>query len=458
MTFSKSKMHKKADAVKSLRLYDLLDVPTDASHEELRRAYKRKAMELHPDRSTADPEAKDKFVNMKYAYDVLSDPLRRSVYDKGGESAVRAMEEASVLLPTQWAARALAIYSFAQCLFLLVLLLILTFFFSIPILWCLKLDGIIDWKYRYVMMPMWIFDIGLFLSLGNKYFIPPDGLRNQALVNVWARYRPFMYVFMVIKLLSFVIFQFFIVARLDHDVMWATQVVFIPWFCYEGIVLLESCMLMILVWQLKIEYEREVMFESSHLDERLLIGDNSEEEVILTIREGLQDKAEASLQQAAVRIAFSILLCLKIEGVITGNWALVFLPIWLELGSQLLVNVLDLFFLCTLTRVEPEGNDLVQTLEDKQCVEEKPGDDSPDTSEEDVEAPTVSSFLLQILFNSAGLTTFVIICFLLEWPGWFSTFYVLLPCGVIAGVFALSLCYNRWIFSSIEEEEHEKET
>ena len=54
-----------------------------ATNQEIRKAYKAKVKEWHPDKST-DPEAQAKFVEINQAYELLSDPDRRRLYDNQG--------------------------------------------------------------------------------------------------------------------------------------------------------------------------------------------------------------------------------------------------------------------------------------------------------------------------------------------------------------------------------------
>lgn len=63
--------------------YEVLDVPRDADAAEIKRAYKRKAREHHPDVS-ADPDAVERFKRVGEAYAVLSDPAKRQQYDRYG--------------------------------------------------------------------------------------------------------------------------------------------------------------------------------------------------------------------------------------------------------------------------------------------------------------------------------------------------------------------------------------
>ncbi|MEZ7276069.1 molecular chaperone DnaJ [Pseudoalteromonas sp. 68 DY56-GL68] len=67
--------------------YEVLGVSKDASERDIKKAYKRLAMKYHPDRTAGDKELESKFKEVKEAYEVLTDPQKRQMYDQYGHAA-----------------------------------------------------------------------------------------------------------------------------------------------------------------------------------------------------------------------------------------------------------------------------------------------------------------------------------------------------------------------------------
>ena len=70
--------------------YEVLGVARNASEADLKKAFRRLAMKNHPDRNSGDADTEAKFKEAKLAYDILSDPKKRSAYDQFGHAGVDA--------------------------------------------------------------------------------------------------------------------------------------------------------------------------------------------------------------------------------------------------------------------------------------------------------------------------------------------------------------------------------
>src|SRR5918993_942801 len=70
--------------------YQVLEVNRSATEAEIKKAYRRLAMKLHPDRNPDDTETEEKFKEAKEAYEVLSDAHKRAAYDQFGHAGVDA--------------------------------------------------------------------------------------------------------------------------------------------------------------------------------------------------------------------------------------------------------------------------------------------------------------------------------------------------------------------------------
>src|SRR6476646_6690191 len=69
--------------------YSTLGVPRGSSDDDIKKAYRKLAMQYHPDRNNGSKDAEEKFKEITEAYDILRDPQKRAAYDRYGEAGLR---------------------------------------------------------------------------------------------------------------------------------------------------------------------------------------------------------------------------------------------------------------------------------------------------------------------------------------------------------------------------------
>ena len=77
--------------VKERDYYEVLGVSKSATDDELKKAYRRLALKYHPDKNPGDKEAERKFKEAANAYEVLSNPEKRKMYDLRGHAGLEDM-------------------------------------------------------------------------------------------------------------------------------------------------------------------------------------------------------------------------------------------------------------------------------------------------------------------------------------------------------------------------------
>ncbi|KAI2552514.1 DnaJ heat shock protein family (Hsp40) member B5 [Homo sapiens] len=81
--------------------YKILGIPSGANEDEIKKAYRKMALKYHPDKNK-EPNAEEKFKEIAEAYDVLSDPKKRGLYDQYGEEAAAPLGPSVALTQMTW--------------------------------------------------------------------------------------------------------------------------------------------------------------------------------------------------------------------------------------------------------------------------------------------------------------------------------------------------------------------
>eukprot|EP01032_Pedospumella_encystans_P038857 gene38857-44046_t len=147
--------------------YDILEIdnPNVATVEIIKRQYKKLSLSVHPDKLAqrgieVTAEHKQKFLKIKEAYDVLSDPKRRKLYDRLGASGLKLMENPTEVDPMVILRNYQKNHK-DRTVIVLFIALVFAAILILPILFSLKSDGTLgnDAKWVAIWTPMWVVDL-----------------------------------------------------------------------------------------------------------------------------------------------------------------------------------------------------------------------------------------------------------------------------------------------------------
>ena len=191
--------------------YAILGVEKDAEQSQIRRAYKKKSLQLHPDKiaqrsarsrtgeGSAEPsenDVKGQFQRMKGAYETLSDPQKRDVYDALGERGIKILSDPGAAMDPHNLLENLSHSSVLDRTKILTLLILGLGLVTVqPILICVKVDqtlpggngGLLNnASWGAIFVPLWAFDLAIAIGLA---VLNREGIRRIAEMAFRVRQR-----------------------------------------------------------------------------------------------------------------------------------------------------------------------------------------------------------------------------------------------------------------------------
>ncbi|KAJ2651629.1 hypothetical protein IWW40_001529 [Coemansia sp. RSA 1250] len=152
-------------SIDTVDLYTVLGVDREATPNELKRAYRRLALQHHPDRNPRAAGRSGEFVRIQYAYDVLSDERKRRIYNRYGELGVQMAGRVGGELLDPLVSNMLSIVAFSTAI---VALLLIMFFALLS----RRVDRASSWPYSVIFMPLWTIDVVILAVLVWSHLKP----------------------------------------------------------------------------------------------------------------------------------------------------------------------------------------------------------------------------------------------------------------------------------------------
>ena len=418
------------------QLYRTLNVSSTASAAEIKTAYRRLALQHHPDKQLQQQQTlgnnedqdqlQDRFKGISRAYEVLSDERLREIYDRHGEMGLDLAEhmgEMSFVLTKEGESMILAFL----CLLAGLVAVVALFF----ILVALNGDRMPDerWSWLLVCIPLWLVDLLLAAFVYSRYLLPAISLPSVATdkdhnnnnldevqsvgtdskeeedgrgasgngKNIISKYERMLGLLRTGQFILVTVFQVMIALRADGIISVQVSSVFVPWFLFE---------LSLLVGNL-LSFAGEVAQLYGSVSSPLRFARDCVFEFV------------AATRYWTVRISVAILICLQLDQGYSQSWFIVFLPLYL---GSLMVILTPAYRYILFKRIGGEG------------------------VPEDILQVRFSSVVAQTSFIGIFSALFLVVISLLAvrlnaGPGGISFAVILIPVFIVLGiVFCCSCC------------------
>lgn len=354
--------------------YTALEITKSTKKEDIRIAYRRLSLMLHPDKirqtqgRDATEEEKARFQLVQRAYIVLTDVNKRPLYDLLGDEGLSMYEN-----PTDPNVALLIVSNVKRNVCLLFgswlgIVIALGLYIVPSVMVCAKIDGDIDAKWVLVWIPFWILIALAMVEYCGSIFFPDtpdeqDGAAQDATSAVEALQHAseeqedkLEQVYSFVFWLAFAAFSVLLTTRMDGYTSYSYMVVFVPWIAYE-IFAIFLCLYRSIIESIPVPAApvREVgdMAEEQDIQQRfveILATQMSYSVYFQRIIRKWQCNWEAI--DHVLRIILALLIAMKIDGDLDRNWRTVFVPVYLSMTLWMLLGYYQYTFLASAKLLE----------------------------------------------------------------------------------------------------------
>lgn len=323
--------------------YLLLGLERDASADEIKRAYKRQSLQMHPDKlaqrgKTVTEEDQAKFTRMKEAYEVLSDQHKRETYDAIGERGMKWIEEPFSMDPQELAHNFATSSILDRSKIFAIFVGIAVAVLLLPTLVCLHTDGTFGETASWfaTLTPLWMWDCFILFYHSRVIMMGPIARPEHIPPEDWVDPLPMKKrVFSLARFALVVLFELLVAFKLDGVMKVNWSIVFIPLYIWEATTLYKKWPLarMRIVTVEDLETALGKPFTEFTAAEKELIGKRysvvpSTTSPDFEAAQKLKARARHDMIKSGFRVAFVVLLLIQIDGYADWNWWLVFMPFW----------------------------------------------------------------------------------------------------------------------------------
>ncbi|GMI47840.1 hypothetical protein TrCOL_g12342 [Triparma columacea] len=320
--------------------YDMLSISHKANSAQIKSAYKKKSLAMHPDKLAQQgreltEEDRAQFIRVKDAYETLINPRTRAVYDSLGEKGYGWYNDPMSIdrkeLFHNFCTSSLCDRTKILVLFLFIFLVITL----PPIFFCLRADGDVSAiPFAAILTPLWLVDVFIFVMHIKAILMPVVEPPEDD--PTWV--DPFPRSVRILDFLTFLSFALFIilgVGKLDGWEDLPFGVIFTPYFIYESLKFFTNIKQAFL-GVISIE-EIEEMYKKNVFE--MTAEERAEVDAIYSViapsmsaeyRDGLKKKSEArsKVTWSFMRTMVSIFIVLQLEQDIDWSYWAIFTPFW----------------------------------------------------------------------------------------------------------------------------------